>query len=100
MVIVKPEGDKGLELVSSSKTMKVALDNSPNEEGIAKVTPNHVKNLFVVSVSKTANLVRLCNINKLEGIPDKCYLPFNNRAESCVILNAQQSIREGNSKKY
>ena len=100
VVIVKPEGDKGLELVSSSKTMKVALYNSPNEEGIAKVTPNHVKNLFVVSVSKTANLVRLCNINKLEGIPDKCYLPFNNRAESCVILNAQQSIREGNSNKY
>ena len=100
VVIVKPKGDKGLELVSSSKTMKVALDNSPNEEGIAKVTPNHVKNLFVVSVSKTANLVRLCNINKLEGIPNICYLPFNNRAESCVILNAQQSIREGNSNMY
>ena len=30
VVIVKPEGDKGLELVSSSKTMRVALDNSQN----------------------------------------------------------------------
>ena len=65
-----------------------------------KVSPNHVKSLFVVSVSKTANLDRLCDINKLGGIPDKCYLPFNNRAESCVILNAHQSIREGNSKMY
>ena len=30
VVIVKPEGDKGLELVSSSKTIRVALDNSQN----------------------------------------------------------------------
>ena len=30
VVIVKPQGDKGLELVSSSKTMTVALDNSQN----------------------------------------------------------------------
>ena len=60
--IVKLEGDKGLELVSSSKTMKVALDNSPfYDEGIMKVTPNHDKNLFVVSVSKTANLHKLRN---------------------------------------
>ena len=65
-----------------------------------KVSPNHVKSLFVVSVSKTANLDRLCDINKLGEIPDKRYLPFNNRAESCVILNAQQSIREGNSKMH
>ena len=30
VVIVIPKGDKGLELVSSSKTMRVALDNSQN----------------------------------------------------------------------
>ena len=83
VVIVKPEGDQGLELVSSSKTMKEGLDNSPfYDEGIVKVTPNHVKNLFVVSVSKTANLHRLCDINKLGGISDKYYLPFNTRVVS------------------
>ena len=94
MVIVKPEGDKGLELVSSSKTMKVALDNSPfYVEGIVKVTPNHVKNLFVVSVSKTANQDRIYNVNKLGGIPFKCYLPFSKKFMSCVTLNA--SLRKG-----
>ena len=101
VVIVKPKGDKGLELVSSSKTRKGALDNSPfYVEGIVKVTPNHVKNLFVVSVSKTANQDRICNVNKLGGIPFKCYLPFSKKVESCVTLNAEQSISEGNSKKY
>ena len=96
VVNVKSKGDNGLELVSSSKTMKGALDNSPfYDEGIVKVTPNHVTNLFMVSVSKTANLDRICNINTLGGIPVKYYLPINKRVESCVIPDA-----EVNSKKY
>ena len=90
VVIVKPVGDEGSELISSSKARKLALDKSPfKSEGILQVTPNHAKKLFVVSVPASANVHKLCQINNLGGFLVKCYLPFNIRVESCVIQNAE-----------